>query len=178
MKIASILAGLALAGAATGASAEVVSTRDGGFTIRSTVVLEEATRAEAFEALGRWGEWWSPAHTYSGDNAHLSLTLEAGGCLCEVWDGAQIEHGRVLLVWPEQGLLRMNAPFGPLQSLPVTAILTHTIRERDEGGVEVVQTLVVGGGDESVAALAPAVDGVMSEGLARYERFAETGSAD
>jgi len=177
MKIASILAGLALAGAATGAEAEVVSTSETGFTIRSAVVLEEATRAEAFAALGRWGEWWSPAHTYSGDSANLSLTVEAGGCLCEVWDGGQIEHARVLLATPEYGLLRMNAPFGPLQSLPVTAILTHTIRERDEGGVEVIQTLVVGG-DASAAPMAEAVDAVMSEGLTRFERFAETGSAD
>lgn len=177
MKIATILAGLALAGAATTASAEVVSTNETGFTSRSVVVLEEATRAEAFAALGRWAEWWSPDHTYSGDNANLSLTIEPGGCLCEVWDGGRIEHARVLLVIPEQGMLRMNAPFGPLQSLPVTAILTHTIRERDEGGVEVIQTLVVGG-DASAVAMAPGVDAVMSEGLSRFERFAETGSAD
>lgn len=177
MKIASILAGLALAGAATGAEAEVVSTSESGFTIRSSVVLEEATRAQGFAALGRWGEWWSPAHTYSGDNGNLSLAMQAGGCLCEVWDGGQIEHARVLLATPEYGLLRMNAPFGPLQSLPVTAILTHTIREREEGGVEVVQTLVVGG-DASAVPMAGAVDAVMSEGLGRFERFVETGSAD
>ncbi len=177
MKIASILAGLALAGAATAVEAEVVSTSETGFTIRSAVVVEEATRAEAFAALGRWGEWWSPAHTYSGDNGNLSLAMEAGGCLCEVWDGGQIEHGRVLLMWPERGMLRMNAPFGPLQSLPVTAILTYEITELDGGAVEVVQTLVVGG-DASAVPMAEAVDAVMSEGLSRYERFVETGSAD
>lgn len=177
MKIASILAGLALGGAATAVQAEVVSTSETGFVIRSSVVLEETTRAEAFAALGRWGEWWSPAHTYSGDNANLSLTMEAGGSLIEAWDGGQVEHARVLLVWPEQGLLRMNAPFGPLQGLPVTAILTHAVRARDEGGVEVVQTLTVGG-DASAVGMAEAVDGVMSEGLSRYERFVETGSAD
>ena len=72
----------------------------------------------------------------------------------------------------------MNAPFGPLQAQPVTAILTYTIRPRDAGGVEVIQTFTVGGGDAATAALAPLVDGVMSGGFERLVRFAETGSAD
>lgn len=178
MKFVSLLSGILMASAATAASAEVVQTGAGGFQLRSVAVLEAAQPHEAWGALARWGEWWSSAHTYSGDAAHLTLAMEAGGCLCEVWPGGQIEHGRVLLAWPEQGLLRMNAPFGPLQAQPVTAILTYTVRPRDEGGVEVIQTLSVGGGDEATAAMAEGVDFVMSQGLARYERFVETGSAD
>ena len=178
MKIASLLAGLVIVGAATTASAEVVQTSASGFQLRSVAVLEEAQAHEAWTGLSRWGEWWSSDHTYSGDAAHLTLSMEAGGCLCEVWPGGRIEHGRVLLSWPAQGMLRLNAPFGPLQAQPITAILTYTIRARDEGGVEVIQTLVVGGGDETTAALAEGVDFVMSQGLARYERFVETGSAD
>lgn len=177
MKIASLLAGLMIA-AAVPASAEVVQTSASGFQLRSVAVLEEAEAHEAWSALSRWGEWWSSAHTYSGDAAHLTLAMQAGGCLCEVWPGGQIEHARVLLAWPEQGLLRMNAPFGPLQAQPVTAILTYSIRTRDEGGVEVIQTLAVGGGDETTAAMAEGVDFVMSQGLTRYERFVETGAAD
>jgi hypothetical protein len=178
MKLIGLFAGLALAGAATTASAEVVSTSATGFQLRSSAVLENTTQAEAWAALGRWGEWWSPSHTYSGSSSNLSLAVEAGGCLCEIWDGGQVEHGRVLLAWPDQGLLRIDAPFGPLQAQPVTAILTYTIRPRDAGGVEVIQTFVVGGGDETTAALAPLVDGVMAGGFERLLRFAETGSAD
>ena len=178
MKFVSLIAGILLAGAATSASAEVVETTAGGFRLRSSAVLETATVDQAWAALGRWGEWWDSAHTYSGDAANLSLNVAAGGCLCEVWEGGQIEHARVLLAWPGQGLLRMNAPFGPLQSQPVTAILTYTIRPRDEGGVEVIQTFDVGGGAEATAALAAPVDGVMSGGFARWVRYVETGSAD
>jgi len=178
MKIVALLAGLMIAGAATTASAEVVQTSATGFQLRSMAVLEEAEAHEAWSALSRWGEWWSSDHTYSGDAAHLTLSMEAGGCLCEIWPGGRIEHGRVLLSWPAQGMLRLNAPFGPLQAQPVTAILTYTIRAREAGGVEVIQTLAVGGGDETTAAMAEGVDFVMSEGLARYERFVETGAAD
>jgi hypothetical protein len=178
MKLIGLIAGLALAGVASTASAEVVSTSATGFQLRSSAVLQTTTQAEAWAALGRWGDWWSPSHTYSGSSSNLSLAVEAGGCLCEIWDGGQVEHARVLLAWPDQGLLRMNAPFGPLQAQPVTAILTYTIRPRDTGGVEVIQTFVVGGGDEATAALAPLVDGVMSGGFERLVRFAETGSAD
>ncbi len=179
MKFASILAAAALLVAgASSASAEVVSTSATGFQLRSTAVLESTTPEQAWTALGRWGSWWSPAHTYSGNSANLNLDVSAGGCLCEVWDGGQIEHARVLLAWPGQGLLRMNAPFGPLQAQPVTAILTYTIRPRDAGGVEVTQTFVVGGGDEATAAMAPLVDTVMSGGFERYVRYIQTGSAD
>ena len=178
MKIVALLAGLMIAGAATTASAEVVQTSATGFQLRSMAVLEEAEAHEAWSALSRWGEWWSSDHTYSGDAAHLTLSMEAGGYLCEIWPGGRIEHGRVLLSWPAQGMLRLNAPFGPLQAQPVTAILTYTIRPRDEGGVEVIQTFAVGGGTEATAALAAPVDGVMSGGFARWVRFVETGAAD
>lgn len=178
MKFVSILAGAVLVVGASSASAEVVSTSANGFELRSTAVLESTTSEQAWAALGQWGSWWSPAHTYSGSSANVNLGLSAGGCLCEVWDGGQIEHARVLLAWPGQGLLRMNAPFGPLQAQPVTAILTYTIRPRDEGGVEVTQTFVVGGGGEATAAMAPLVDTVMSGGFERYVRYTQTGSAD
>lgn len=178
MKIVSLAVGLALAAVASTASAEVISTSSSGFQLRASAVLENTTQAEAWAALGQWGRWWSSDHTYSGEASNLSLDVSAGGCLCEVWDGGQIEHGRVLLAVPATGLLRMNAPFGPLQSQPVTAILTYTIRPRAEGGVEVTQTFVVGGGDAATAAMAPIVDTVMSEGLERLVRFAQTGTAD
>jgi len=178
MKIMGLIAGLAMAGLASSASAEVVSTSATGFQLRSTAVLEASTQAEAWAALTAWNRWWSPDHTYSGSAANLALAPVAGGCLCEVWPGGEVEHARVLLAWPEQGLLRMNAPFGPLQAQPLTAILTYTLRPREAGGVEVTQTLVVGGGDETTAAMAPLVDSVMSAGFARLVRFTETGSPD
>lgn len=178
MKIVSILSGVALATLASTAQAEVVSTSATGFELRSSAVLEHTTPEQAWAALGHWGDWWSSDHTYSGDASNFRLDVRAGGCLCEVWDGGQVEHGRVLLAWPQQGLLRLNAPFGPLQAMPVTAVLTYTVRARDEGGVEVTQSFVVGGGDEATAAMAPVVDRVMSGGFDRLVRYTETGSAD
>ena len=62
--------------------------------------------------------------------------------------------------------------------LPVNAVLTWQVRAREEGGVEIVQTFDVGGGAETTGQLAGPVDGVMSEGMQRLERYLETGSAD
>lgn len=178
MRSIALIAGVLIAGLASAASAEVVETSADGFRLRSSAVLETTTHDQAWAALGHWGDWWSSDHTYSGDSANLTLNVSAGGCLCEVWDGGQVEHARVILAWPAQGLLRMDAPFGPLQAQAVTAILTYTIRPRDEGGVEVTQTFAVGGGGEATAAMAPLVDTVMSGGFERYVRYTQTGSAD
>ncbi len=141
-------------------------------------MIEAGDRATAWAALVRIGDWWNGSHSYSGDGSNITIAPEAGGCWCEIWPAGQIEHGRIILAWPEQGLLRAQAPLGPLQAQSVNAVLTWQIRARDEGGVEIVQTYDVGGGTEATAQMAAPVDGVMSEGLARLERFLETGSPD
>lgn len=178
MKLTAMIASLALGLSAGAASAEVRETRAGGFVLESRAVIEAGDRETAWAALVRLGDWWSDAHTYSGDASNITIDARAGGCWCEVWPGGQIEHGRIVLAWPEQGLLRAEAPLGPLQAMAVSAVLTWQVTAREEGGVEIVQAFVVGGGTEATAAAAPLVDQVMSEGLARLERYLETGSAD
>ena len=178
MKLSATLGALALSLVATSATAEVVEHRPDGFRLESRAVIETGTPEAAWAALVRIGDWWSDSHTYSGDASNISIAAEAGGCWCEVWPGGQIEHGRIILAWPEQGLLRASAPLGPLQALPVNAVLTWQVRAREEGGVEIVQTFDVGGGAETTGQLAGPVDGVMSEGMQRLERYLETGSAD
>lgn len=175
MKFASILCGLSLAFAATAASAEVVETRADGFRLESRAVIGTGDRNLVWSELVNIGAWWSDDHTYSGDSANLSITPEAGGCWCEIWPGGQIEHGRIILAWPEQGLLRAEAPLGPLQAQAVNAVLTWQIRSRDEGGLEIVQTFEVNGGTAATAEAAPLVDMVMSAGLQRFERYLATG---
>ena len=88
MKIASILAAALIASVATAASAEVVETSSSGFRLRSVAVLETATPEQAWAALGRWDDWWDPAHTYSGNSANLALNVAAKLAAGVVWVNA------------------------------------------------------------------------------------------
>lgn len=161
---------LALALIGSPAVAEVKSAGEAHFVAESVATVE-APPAETYKMLVRIGEWWSSAHTYSGDAANMSLDAKAGGCFCETWSGPQprgggsVEHGRVLLAMPGS-TLRLAAALGPLQAEGVVGTLTWSLKAVD-GGTEITQTYVVGGylrgGGERIA---PLVDQVLAEQLA------------
>jgi len=107
----------------------------------------------------------------------MTMPLRAGACFCERWNGAEIEHGRVILAWPNQ-TLRINAPLGPLQEQAVTSILTFAIAEAP-GGSRLTVTMRVNGSSASpLDTFAAPVDGVIGTQVQRLERLIETGSAD
>ena len=153
--------------AASPAVAEVKSATAAGFEVESRATVP-VPPAEAYAALGRIGEWWNPAHTYSGKAANLRLDLKVGGCFCETTDGGgAIEHLRVIYAQPGN-VLRLQGGLGPLQADGVAGALTWTLKPV-AGGTEIVQSYVVGGYVRSGAqALAPLVDKVMAEQLERY----------
>ena len=110
--------------------------------------------------------WWSPSHSYSGDANNLSLDLRAGGVWLESWDGGEVMHGRVLLVQEPQ-VLRLEAPFGPLQGLGAYVVWTISLSADDEGTrVEFVES-ASGPVSANLEAIAPAVDGVKTEAMLR-----------
>lgn len=88
--------------------------------------------AAAYDRLVHVETWWSSAHTYSGDASNLNLEARAGGCWCENWAVGSVEHGRVLAAIPGK-LLRVSGGFGPLQALPVGAVMTFTLTPADNG---------------------------------------------
>jgi hypothetical protein len=163
-----------LLSSATAASAAVEEAAPDGFRLRSQAVVA-ATPAETWAMLGRIGEWWSKAHTYSGDAANLRLELKAGGCFCEALPARAagpeggVAHGRVLAAMPSD-MLVLDAPLGPLQSQAMVGRLTWTLRAVD-GGTEVTQTFVAGGYAKGGAGmLAPIVDTVLAEQLEGLRR--------
>lgn len=166
MRLMTLIA-LAYAGPA---SAEVKSVTDIGFEVTRTVRVE-ADAARAYAMLGRPGQWWSSAHTYSGDARNMTMVLRAGGCFCEAIpkDRATIEHGRVLYARPGN-TLRLSAALGPLQSEGVAGALSWTLKPLPQGGTEIVQNYVAGGYfRQGAKVLAPLVDMVMSEQLDRLK---------
>jgi len=146
-----------------------------GFLV--TIRRETAVSApRVYESLTHVERWWNDRHTWSGSAKNLSLQADASGCFCERWQGNAVEHGRVVYV-ARDSTLRLSAALGPLQALPVQGVLTFAMVERD--GKTIVQvTYRVGGAATKLQALAPAVDGVITEQVDRLMRFVETGSAE
>jgi len=156
------------------AAAEVTRSSEIGFVSRNEVVVS-ATPKEVWLALISPASWWDKAHTWSGDAKNLTLTPQAGGCFCETIPEVDepgrftlqgsVEHMRVVQAYPEAAL-RMIGSLGPLQSEPVTGVLTIVL-SKHEKGTRIVWEYNVGGSMRyEVPVISKAVDGVMATQLA------------
>lgn len=154
---------------ATPLAAEVIDEKPTGFVSRHEAIVS-ASPKEVWLALIAPADWWQSEHTWSGEATNLTLTPQAGGCFCETIPEVDtperftlqgsVEHMRVIQAYPEQAL-RMQGALGPLQSEPVTGILTVAI-SATEDGTRIVWEYNVGGPMRyEVPVIAKAVDGVM-----------------
>jgi len=125
------------------------------------------TPAALWERLVNPARWWNASHSFSGEADNLHLDARAGGLWREDWDGGSVAHGRVLQV-RDRELLRLEAPFGPLQGLGAYVVWTITISPGENGGTTVTFEEVASAPPGSgLDQLAGAVDGVKAEALAR-----------
>ena len=171
--LAAVLASATLAGAAP-LAAEVTRTTDDSFVSRNEVVVE-ATPKEVWLALISPSGWWQSEHTWSGDAKNLTLMPQAGGCFCETIPEVDepgrftlqgsVEHMRVVQAYPEQAL-RMIGSLGPLQSEPVTGVLTIVISTVPKGTRIVFEYNVGGPMRYEIPVISKAVDGVMAAQIA------------
>lgn len=168
-----LLAALILA-SATPAAAGVTASAPDGFVSRNEAVVPLAP-AQVWAALVQWDRWWSPDHSYSGKAPTLKAV--AGGGLVESWPGGEVLHATVVNSLPPT-LLRLNGGFGPLQSLPVNAVLDFQLRPEGAGTKLVMIYTVAGNASAGLDKLAVPVDAVMSGGFARLSRFATTGKPE
>jgi hypothetical protein len=154
---------------ASSAEAEVKSVSATHFEVESKVVAA-GTPSQAYEMLGRIGEWWNKDHSYSKNAANLSLALKAGGCFCETLaDGGTVEHLRIIFARPGS-MLRATGGLGPLQGEAVTGTLTWSLKAV-AGGTEITQTYIVSGHLRSgMVEMAPAVDGMLAEQLSGLQK--------
>jgi len=162
------LALAALALSAGAASAEVTNRSENGFTLTYEQAVSAAPEA-VLNALARPADWWSDAHTYSGSAANITIDLRPGGCWCEALAGGGVKHAEAVLVWPEQRMVRFDAPFGPLQGIGADAILTMSWADSADGTARLLKwSFVVTG--PGAGAMADPVDGVMAE---QFRRLAD-----
>lgn len=139
-----MIAASALALLAAGAArAEVVDAQPNGFEVEHEVVV--AAPADAvWDVLVQPSKWWSPAHTWSGSAANLSLGAASGGCFCErLPNGGSVLHMTTVQAAPGHRLV-LSGALGPLQTSGATGALTFLLAEKD-GATTVTVTYDVGG---------------------------------
>lgn len=168
-----VLATLALMQAVP-AVAEVTRATEVGFVSRNEVVVS-ASPKDVWLALISPATWWQSEHTWSGDAKNLTLMPQAGGCFCETIPEVDepgrftlqgsVEHMRVVQAYPESAL-RMIGSLGPLQSEPVTGVLTIVISKVPKGTRIVFEYNVGGSMRYEIPVISKAVDGVMAAQLA------------
>ena len=163
MKI--LLAAIALSLSTSAASAEVTMRDDHAFSL-SFARPVTATPDEIWFAATHPRDWWSDAHTYSGSARNIRLEPTPGGCWCEDLAAGGVKHGEVVLAWPEQRMLRIEAPFGPLQSMAANAVLTMSWSDPQGDAPRMLRWTFVANGPD-VGAMADAVDAVMVEQFGR-----------
>ena len=131
---------------------------------------------KVYEALiGQIGSWWNPEHTYSHDAKNLSIDPRPGGCFCEkLPSGGGVEHLRVAYIAAPQ-LVRLAGALGPLQASGLAGSLTWKLIGVAENTHVQLSYSVGGFIDGGFDAIAPAVEGMLSDQLNRLKLFVETG---
>ena len=151
----------ALAIGMSDAAAEIVGQSENGFKVSHEYVVS-AGPEQVWNALLNPALWWSSAHTWSGDAANLTLDPQAGGCWCEIWEDAAVQHMTVASFIPPATMV-LTGGLGPLQSMGVDGALTFTVTPEGEGSRVAASYSVSGYFDPSADQMAPAVDGVIGE---------------
>lgn len=92
--------------------------------------------------------------------------MRPGGLWQETWPGGSVVHGTVLYIKKGE-VLRLNAPFGPLQEMAVTDIWTITLTPYNEGAKIVFDEVVNGSSESDLIEMAKAVDFVKQDAIER-----------
>ena len=177
-QLRNLAAGMVLAGAvicAGRASAEVTDVAPDGFSV-SEVAHIAAPSDKVYAALIAPQHWWSSKHTFSGNAANLTLDAKAAGCWCETMpDGGSVEHMAVVFVSPGK-VLRLRGAMGPFQEMAATTVMTWSLKPSGDGTDVTLVSATGGYVKGGLQNLAPVVDRVFGDQLARLKSYVETGS--
>ena len=176
-----MLVGLLALAFAGPAQAEVLAKAENGFAIHLEADVPQPP-ASVWAVLMVPAKWWSGEHTFSKDAANLYLDAQAGGCFCELLpkpkdlpEGQRrgsVEHLRVVYVRPHAAL-RMVGALGPLQGEALSGAMTITLAETKDGTHLVLDYRVGGYARMKLDEIAPAVDKVLAEQVARLVEAAK-----
>jgi len=177
-RLCHVIAGAALAIvviAGGKASAAVTDAAPGGFSVSETAHIA-APGDKVYAALIAPQSWWSGKHTFSGNAANLTFDAKAHGCWCETMpDGGSVEHMTVVFVSPGK-TLRLRGAMGPFQAMATTTVMTWSLKPSDDGTDVTLESATGGYVKGGLESLAPVVDRVFGQQVARLKTYVETGS--
>jgi uncharacterized protein YndB with AHSA1/START domain len=174
LKSSALLVSVAVvSGAAAPARAEVAAIGAGGFTVNHSIQSEAPPDAVYEAIVEHIAAWWDGAHSWSGDAANLHFDARVGGCLCEKLPGGGVEHLRIIYLAPGREI-RMQGALGPLQQMGLQGTMTWKFSPSDAGSEVDWQYTVHGFLEGGFEGIAPAVDGVIGDQLARLGAWLES----
>jgi hypothetical protein len=173
MRQSMLLAAAIVALAPGFAAAEVVDSAGNGFTARTTLNIQASPDEVYGRLIHNIGDWWNPAHTFSGDAHNLSIEEKAMGCWCEKLPGGGVaRHMEAVYLAPGKTIVFLGG-LGPLQSMAATGSLTIRLAPA-AGGTKLEATYAVtgylAGGMNTLAA---PVDSVLAEQFTRLKSYIE-----
>ena len=153
--------------------AAVTDSAANGFVSKTSVTIS-APPEEVYRRMVRnVGDWWDPAHTFSGDAHNLGIEEKPMGCFCEkLQNGGGVRHMEVVNFAPGKTLV-MSGALGPPQSMAVAANLTIQLAPVPAGTRVDVTYAVTGYMAGGVNTLAAAVDGVTGQQFIRLKNLIE-----
>ena len=173
-----LLAVLFLCGIPATAGAEVLNADAQGFTIRISKPVAAERMSVYAAAVNDVGQWWHSDHTISGYAENMYIDASVPGCFCEkLGKGAGIVHMMVTYLSPGI-IVRLTGGLGPLGLMGVNGNMTWEFDDAEEGTVVTLNYAVGGYYDGGLDSIAPAVDGVLAQAMARLQAFAETGNPE
>lgn len=128
----------------------------------------EGSVSDSWQLLIEPSQWWNSDHTWSGDARNMQLDPRAGGCWCEIWGDSSVEHGRIIRAEPNKHL-RLQGGFGPLQGMPVFAVMDFSLSEIEGKTVLNFRYEFSGPSSAQLDQIAPAVDSVMATQLSQLK---------
>jgi hypothetical protein len=153
--------------------AEVVDSASNGFTVKTTLNIQAAPDEVYRKLIHNVGDWWSPAHTYSGNAHNLSIEDKAAGCFCEkLPNQGGVRHMEVVLAMPGKALT-LSGGLGPLLSIAAAGSLRIQLAAEGSGTKLEMTYSVVGYLPAGMNTWAAPVDAVLKEQLTRQGLYRE-----
>jgi uncharacterized protein YndB with AHSA1/START domain len=161
--------------AALFAKAEIVDSAASGFTVKTTLNIKAAPDEVYSKLVHDIGDWWSSAHTFSGDAHNLSIEDRQGGCFCEkLPNNGFSRHLEVITVMPGKRLV-LSGALGPMQTVAATGSMQIQLAAADGGTkLDIVYT-ATGYQPKGMTSWAAPVDMVLAEQFTRLKNYIETG---
>lgn len=176
MKISARLPLIALAICASAARAEVADSSSSGFTVKTTLNIQAAPEEVYRRIIHNVGDWWDPAHTYSGDAHNLSIDEKAMGCFCEkLPNSGVVRHMEVVALMPGKSI-GFTGALGPLESIAAAGNMKIQLTPADGGAKLELTYAVTGYLPAGMNTWAAPVDSVLKEQMTRLKNYVEHGN--